>query len=434
MAVVKTKMLTGDMSAFSKTTLSNGVRVLTESIPSVRSISVGVWIYTGSRDERPEESGISHFIEHMVFKGTAKRRMHHIAQRLESVGGYLNAFTTKEYTCYYARALDEHLERAIDLVCDLILHPEFPQKELDKEKDVVVEEMKMYEDTPDEYVFDCFEGVLFKNHPLGRPIIGFEDTVRSFSRDQLLSYMDEHYTPDRIVLAVAGNARHEDVVRIAEKVFSTSTRVPRMHVRMPIDGYEPEQILVKKPIQQAHLVLGTRGFPVQDPKRTSLTVLNTLLGGGMSSRLNQNIREKYGFCYSIYSFVNMHSDTGDFGVYMGTDASRIDRSKKLIFKELDKLRTELVSERVLNQTKNQVKGSLMLGLESMSNRMMRLGRQELYFGRYFTLDEIIADVDAVTPEDIRSIAEELFQPEQFSSAILLPLGEGDKEVPVSTLA
>lgn len=424
MAVIQTKTLVGDTPTFSKTTLANGVRVLTESIPSVRSISVGVWIYTGSRDERPEESGISHFIEHMVFKGTAKRRMHHIAQRLESVGGYLNAFTTKEYTCYYARALDEHLERSIDLVCDLVLHPEFPPKELDKEKDVIIEEMKMYEDTPDEYVFDCFEGALFKNHSLGRPIIGFEDTVRSFSRDQLLSYMDEHYTPDRIVLAVAGNARHEDVVRIAERIFATSTREPRVHSRISVNGYGPEQIMVKKPIQQAHLVLGTRGYPVQDPRRTSLTVLNTILGGGMSSRLNQNIREKYGFCYSIYSFVNMHSDTGDFGVYMGTDASRVDRSKKLIFKELDKLKTETVSERLLNQAKNQVKGSLMLGLESMSNRMMRIGRQELYFQRYFTLDEIIADVDAVSRENIRIIAEDLFRPEQFSSAVLLPQADG----------
>lgn len=420
---MSTKAITGDAPVFSKTTLSNGVRVLTETIPSVRSISVGVWIYTGSRDERKEESGISHFIEHMVFKGTAKRRMHHIAQRLESVGGYLNAFTTKEYTCYYARALDEHLERSVDLICDLVLHPEFPAKELDKEKDVVLEEMKMYEDTPDEYVFDCFEGVLFKNHPLGRPIIGFEDTVRSFSRDQLLAYMDEHYTPDRIVLAVAGNARHEEVVRIAEKIFATSRRQSGTRAHVPVDGYGPEQIIVKKPIQQAHLVLGTRGLAIQNPKRTPLTVLNTLLGGGMSSRLNQNIREKYGFCYSIYSFVNMHSDTGDFGVYMGTDASRIDRSKKLIFRELDKLASVPVSERVLNQAKNQVKGSLMLGLESMSNRMMRIGRQELYFERYFTLDEIIAEVDAVMPEDVRQIAGELFRPEQFSSAVLLPQSE-----------
>lgn len=405
---------------FSKTTLPNGVRVLTETIPSVRSISVGVWIYTGSRDERDEESGMSHFIEHMVFKGTKKRRMHHIAQRLESVGGYLNAFTTKEYTCYYARALDEHLQRSIDLVCDLVLDPEFPSREIEKEKDVVLEEMKMYEDTPDEYVFDCFEELLFKDHPLGRPIIGFPKTVSAFTRDQIQGYMDQHYTPDRIVVAVAGNASHKDVVRIAEKVFASSERTPHEHTRVPVNGYGPEQLVVKKPIQQAHLVLGTRGLSIQNPKRTPLSVLNTLLGGGMSSRLNQNIREKYGFCYSIYSFVNMHSDTGDFGVYMGTDAGRIERSKKLIFRELERLASEPVSERTLAQAKNQVKGSMMLGLESTSNRMMRIGRQELYFGRYFTLDEIIAEVNSVSIEDVQAIAQELFHPDQFSAAVLLP--------------
>src|SRR5690606_10742767 len=197
---------------FRKTTLGNGVRVVSEAIPSVRSISVGVWIGTGSRDEADPESGISHFIEHMVFKGTEKRRTHHIAQRMEAVGGYLNAFTAKEYTCYYARALDEHLERSIDIVTDLILHPNFPAKELEKEKEVVLEEMKMYEDTPEDLVFEQFEAVIFKDHDLGRPILGFPDTVRAFSRDQLVSYIDSHYTPERTVLAVAGNAKHDEVV------------------------------------------------------------------------------------------------------------------------------------------------------------------------------------------------------------------------------
>jgi predicted Zn-dependent peptidase len=405
---------------FSRSTLPGGVRVVTESIPSVRSVSVGIWIYTGSRDEAQEESGISHFIEHMVFKGTAKRRMHHIAQRMESVGGYLNAFTSKEYTCYYARALDEHLERAVDVVCDLVLEPAFPGKEVEKEKDVVLEEMRMYEDTPDEYVFDSFESVLYKNHPLGRPIIGFPETVRSFSREQLFGYLNAHYTPDRIVVAIAGNADHEALVRLTERIFSSSTRQPRAHKRLPIPSSEPQEIVVQKPIQQAHLVLGTRTFDIHHPRRTALTVLNTLLGSGMSSRLNQNIREKYGYCYSIYSFLNLNSDTGDFGVYMGTDASKVNHAKKLIFRELDKLMQDPVSERTLSQAKNQVKGSLMLGLENMSNRMMRLGRQELYFERYFTLDEVIHDIEQVTVQDIQEVAQQFFKPENFSGAVLLP--------------
>lgn len=406
--------------AFGRTTLENGVRVVTETIPSVRSISVGVWIFTGSRDEREEESGISHFIEHMVFKGTHRRRMHHIAQRMEAVGGYLNAFTSKEYTCYYGRSLDEHLERAIDTVCDLVLSPNFPEKELEKEKDVVLEEMKMYEDNPEELIFDKFESVIYEGHQLAHPVIGLPNTVTAFSRDQLVEYIGRRYTPDKIVVAVAGNADHEQVVRYVTKAFESTRPAASAGDRIPVNGYQPRHVEEQRPIQQAHLVLGTRGLNVHDDDRVALTVLNTILGGGMSSRLNQHIREKYGYCYSIYSFLNMHSDTGDFGIYMGTDSNRIERSKKLIFRELEKLAVEPVSARTLSQAKSQVKGSVMLGLESMSNRMMRLGRQELYFTRYITLDEINEDVDAVTDDDVQRIAARLFERAEFSSVVLLP--------------
>ncbi len=405
---------------FQKTTLANGVRVLTETIPSVRSVSVGVWIATGSRDEAPSEAGISHFIEHMVFKGTARRRMHHIAQRLEAVGGYLNAFTSKEYTCFYARALDEHLGRAIDTVCDLVLQPNFPEKELEKEKDVVLEEMKMYDDAPEEAIFDRFESVVYRDHALGRPILGFPETVRSFSRAQLLDFVAAHYTLDRIVLAVAGNAAHEEVVALAEEAFSSARRLPVERARVPVNGYAPLQLVEQRPIQQAHLILGTRGYDIHHPRRSAVTVLNTVLGGGMSSRLNQNIRERYGYCYNIYSFLNTHSDTGDIGVYMGTDAAKVARAEKLILRELDKLVERSVSRRALNQAKNQVKGSIMLGLESMSNRMMRLGRQELLFERYFTLDEVLEELDQVTVEAVQDAAQQLFHPEHFSSVALLP--------------
>ncbi len=405
---------------FQKTTLANGVRVLTETIPSVRSVSVGVWIATGSRDEAPSEAGISHFIEHMVFKGTARRRMHHIAQRLEAVGGYLNAFTSKEYTCFYARALDEHLGRAIDTVCDLVLQPNFPEKELEKEKDVVLEEMKMYDDAPEEAIFDRFESVVYRDHALGRPILGFPETVRSFSRAQLLDFVAAHYTLDRIVLAVAGNAAHEEVVALAEEAFSSARRLPVERARVPVNGYAPLQLVEQRPIQQAHLILGTRGYDIHHPRRSAVTVLNTVLGGGMSSRLNQNIRERYGYCYNIYSFLNTHSDTGDIGVYMGTDAAKVARAEKLILRELDKLVERSVSRRALNQAKNQVKGSIMLGLESMSNRMMRLGRQELLFERYFTLDEVLEELDQVTVEAVQDAAQQLFHPERFSSVVLLP--------------
>ncbi|MGI9175820.1 MAG: M16 family metallopeptidase [Rhodothermales bacterium] len=405
---------------FDRTVLPNGARVISEKIPSVRSISVGMWVFTGSRDEAPDESGMSHFIEHMVFKGTERRRMHHIAQRMEFVGGYLNAFTAKEYTCYYARALDEHLARAVDAVCDLVLQPKFPPKELEKEKEVVIEEMKMYEDAPEDIIFDHIEALVYRDHALGRPIVGFPETVRSFSRDGLVNYLDAHYTPDRMVLAAAGNVDHEKLVALAEKAFAVSDRTSSDKTRTSVNGYVPEQVVSRRAVHQAHLVLATRGYAIHDERRVALSVLNTVLGGGMSSRLNQNIREKYGYCYNIYSYLNLHLDAGDFGVYMGTDGSKVERSKKLIFRELAKLRDTPVSPRTLNQAKNQVKGSIMLGLESMSNRMMRIGRQDLYFGRYFSLDEILQAVDAVTAEGIQVLAQDLFVPERFSSVVFLP--------------
>jgi predicted Zn-dependent peptidase len=405
---------------FHSTTLDSGIRVVSERIPSVRSIAVGAWLAAGSRDETPEDNGISHFIEHMVFKGTRRRRTHHIAQRMEAVGGYLNAFTSKEYTCYYARGLDEHLERALDVVLDLVVNPTLPEREVEKEKEVVVEEMKMYEDAPEDLIFDKFEAVLYPHHPLGRPVLGVPETVRSFTREQLFDYIGDNYAPNRLVVAVAGNVEHNAVVRYVERLTRELDRTPTPIHREPANGYDPEERVVHRPIQQAHLIVGTRSPGMTDPRRTVLTTLNTLLGGGMSSRLSQNIREKYGYCYNIYSFTNMLSDTGDFGVYMGTDAGKVEHARKLIGRELDKLAQTPVSARALKQAKSQLKGGLMLGLESMSNRMMRLGRIELIFGRYFSLDEVIASIDAVTAEDVRDLAAELFDPARLSTVAILP--------------
>ncbi|MCH8276685.1 MAG: insulinase family protein [Bacteroidetes bacterium] len=405
---------------FGKTDLHNGVRVVTETIPSVRSVSVGAWIEAGSRDEIDEDAGMCHFIEHMVFKGTKTRRMHQIAERMESVGGYLNAFTTKEYTCYYARALDEHLDRSIETVTDLILVPTFPSKELEKEKDVVIEEMRMYEDTPEDYAFDLLDKVLYDEQSMGRPIIGLESSVRSCNRDRLLDYVKSHYTPNRTIIAVVGNVRHDKVVRLVEKSMGQARRVSERNDRSPLTTGQSETIRVRKPIQQAHLILGTRSYSVHHPHRFALSVLNTILGGGMSSLLNQNIREKYGYCYNIYSFLNAHSDTGEFGVYMGTDASRIDRARKLLIRELNRLVQDQVSARKLKQAINQVKGSIMLGLESMGSRMMRIGRQELYYHRYYSLDEIIERIESVTASEILTVAQDLLDPDRFSLVELIP--------------
>ena len=403
-----------------RTVLDNGVRVLTETVPSVGSVAVGAWVDAGSRDESTAESGITHFIEHMVFKGTRRRRGYLINQRMESVGGYLNAFTTKEHTCFYARGLKEHLGRGLETVLDLVTAPTLPPKEIEKEKDVVVEEIKMYEDAPEDHVFDHYEAVLYPGHPLGRPVIGTPESVRSFSREDLARYIGRHYVPNRLVVSVAGNVRHGEAVRHVERLLAEFERAPHEPDRQPAADYVARDVAVERPIQQAHLVVGTRAFGALDERRTTLSVLNTILGGGMSSRLNQNIREKYGWCYSVYSFVNVQTDSGDLGVYIGTDASRVDRSRTLIERELAKLAEAPVSARMLTRAKHQLKGSIVLGLESTTNRMQRLGRVELTAGRVVPIEEVVAEIDAVTAEGVRALAEELFAPGRLSSAVLLP--------------
>ena len=414
-------MTTSDLTpAIERTVLSGGVRVLTETVPSVGSVAVGAYVDAGSRDERDDEAGITHFIEHMVFKGTQRRRGYLINQRMESVGGYLNAFTSKEQTCFYARGLTEHLGRALETVLDFVTQPTLPEKELEKEKDVVIEEIKMYEDAPEDHVFDFYEQALYPDHPLGRPVIGTPESVRSFTRADLVGYIERHYVPDRIVVSVAGNVRHTEVVRQVEKLLAGFDRAPRPAERAAPTAYTAEGVRIERPIQQAHLVVGTRAFGAHDPRRTALSVLNTILGGGMSSRLNQNIREKYGWCYSVYSFVNVQADSGDLGVYIGTDASRLDRSRTLIERELAKLAESAVSPRMLTRAKHQLKGSLMLGLESTSNRMQRLGRVELVHNRVVPTDEIVAEVDAVTAEDVRAVADDLFGPGRLSAVALVP--------------
>ena len=407
-------------SGIERTVLDNGVRVLTETVPSVRSVAVGAWVNAGSRDETATENGITHFIEHMVFKGTRRRRGYLINQRMESVGGYLNAFTAKEHTCFYARGLDEHLGRALDTVLDLVTDATLPAREIEKEKDVVVEEIKMYEDAPEDYVFDLYDEVVYPDHPLGRPVIGTPETVRSFTQSDLEGYIGRHYVPNRLVVAVAGRARHADVVRRVEALLAAFDRDPHALDRTPAGGYRARTVERSTPAQQAHLVLGTRAFGALDPRRPALSVLNTILGGGMSSRLNQNIREKYGWCYSVYSFVNQQAESGDVGVYIGTDASRVDRSRQLIQRELDRVASATVSARMLKQAKQQLKGSVVMGLESTSNRMQRLGRVELMYDALVPIDEAIEEIDAVSAEDVRSVAETLFGPDRMSAVVLLP--------------
>jgi predicted Zn-dependent peptidase len=416
-------------STYQKTTLPNGVRIITEAIPHVRSLSLGFWIETGSRDEVPEKNGISHFIEHMVFKGTKKRTIKEIAQSIETVGGYLNAFTSKEHTCFYARVLDEHLELATDVLSDMVFSPTFPEKELVKEKNVVLEELKQAEDDPDDIIHDYFEKAIFKAHPLGMPVIGTADSISSFLRKDLIQYKADQYTSDNLVVAAAGNIHHETVVDLAKK-YLKNIPVSANHKRVRKHDSvfdEPNFVLSEyyKPIQQAHICLGTIGCGVKSEKRFAMQVLNTLLGDGMSSRLFQNIREKYGFAYAVYSFNNMMQDTGSAGIYIGTDNSHVQRCIDLVWKELKSIRRHAITKQELERTKAQLKGSLMLGMENIPNRMMRLGSSELYFGELLTLDTIIAMIDAVTKDEVQEMAEGLFVEDRFTTVIFHPNGKNE---------
>lgn len=405
-------------SDYKKTRLPNGIRIVTESLPHVRSISVGVWIDVGSRDEDERNNGISHFIEHMVFKGTEKFSSQQIARSIESVGGYLNAFTTKEHTCYYARILDDHIEKALEVLSELVQHPQFDPKEIEKERGVILEELKNIEDDPDDLIHDYLDANVYYKHPLGFPIIGKEKNIRSFSRKQLQSYIEQHYIPQRIVVAAAGNVNHDAFVELVQKYFSLRDRKKPTGKRSLVSNrVNAKKFMYEKPITQAHICLGTIGYSVQSNHRYPLLVLNSLLGEGMSSRLFQNIRERYGFAYSVFSFANLLSDTGSFGMYIGTDNKHIDKSLSLMYRELEKLQEKPIGAAELKRTKAQLKGTTMLSLESMSNRMMRLGSGELYFGEYLSLDEILRSIDEVQIDDVSNVAHKLLNPEKFSTVI-----------------
>lgn len=410
-------------SVYKKTTLDNGIRITTETIPYVHSVSVGFWVNTGSRDESPRVNGISHFIEHMAFKGTNKYSSAQIAKQIEGYGGYLNAFTGKEATCYYSKILDEHVPRTVDVLSELVFNPKLKIEDIEKEKMVVLEEIKNIEDDPEEFIHDYFDEVLFQNHSAGNPVIGTAKNVREFQKDDLIQYLKTHYRPENIIVAAAGNIQHDKLVSLVEKTSSAFKPEKHSSYKRKSSTIKRKQNLIRedKPIQQAHICLGNISYSIKSKFRYPLVIMNTLIGEGMSSRLFQNIREKYGFSYSIGSFLNMLSDIGSFGVYSGTDKKNIQKSIDLIFKEFDNLKKNPVKTAELERVKSQVKGTIMLSLESMSSRMMRLATSEIYFNEYFTLETIIKQLDAVTSDDVMEVAHKILNREKFSIVIFSPL-------------
>ena len=409
------------MSDVHKAVLPNGLTILTETMPSVRSVSVGIWLRTGAREEREEENGISHFLEHMVFKGTSHRTAEEIARAADSIGGHLDAFTAKECTSFSIKALDEHLPRAFEILSDLVKNPLFQDDHIAKERQVVQEEIKMVEDTPDDLVHEIFTQTYWRGHALGRPILGTRQSVSGFARPALLRYFRRHYTPSNILVAAAGHIEHSQIVELVSKEFSgNDSASPARSGPTPV-AHPHLKHRRKKELEQVHICMGTPGYPQTHAKRFACYVMNTVLGGGMSSRLFQNIREQRGLAYAVFSNLNAFRDAGCLSVYAGTSTANARQVVRLIVEEFRRMKATPLSPEELQRAKDYLKGSLLLGLESTPSRMSNLARQEMYFGRTISLDEVAAAVDAVRADDVLEVARELFHPDRIALTILSPL-------------
>lgn len=391
-----------------KREMKNGLVVATEVMPHLRSVSLGVWIKGGSRFEKTNNTGISHFIEHLLFKGTRKRSAGKIAEAIDSVGGQLNAFTEKEYVGFYAKVLDKHLPLAFDLVSDIVLHPIFPADEIERERNVIFEEINMVEDSPQELILDLFMESFWKNHPLGRPISGTKRSVAKISRNDVKKYFKNNYSADNTIVAVAGNIRHREAYKLAERYFSGLKPGVAADPGQPPDVHSGRLIRNKSHLEQTHICLGTTSPPVASEERFCAHLLSNILGGGMSSRLFQNVRERRGLVYSIYSMLNLYRDAGSLVVYAGTAHDKAAEVVDLVLKEFGSLRTKLVAAQELKRAKEYVKGSVMLSLESSSSRMTHLAQQLIYYGRFYRLEEILDSVERVTARDIRNLANRIF--------------------------
>ncbi len=406
-------------SEYKKTQLPNGLTIVTEKIPYIRSVSIGVWIKSGSRDESKEANGMAHFLEHMLFKGTERRSAREIARSLESVGGYLNAFTSKEQTCYYAEILDNQISKAVDVLSDMICHSVFAPKEMEKERQVILDEIDSVEDSPDDLVQDIFVEKLYPDHSLGLPILGSKSSVNRVTRELLIEFYQKFYSSDNILIAAAGNIEHDRLVDLCEIKFQlTSNNESNASQSSPQIGQG--EYLLSRQINQAHICLGTSALPYNHHLKYELLLLNTMLGVGMGSRLFQNIRELHGVAYSVYSFVDFFKDNGLLAIYLGTDRSKKDRAISLIEKELKKLQSKPLSRTELQRVKAQLKGNLLLGLENTPRRMSRLAKMEIYLQKYQDVDQIIRDIDNVSSDSISTLVQQIFDQEQMLQVVFLP--------------
>ena len=411
-----------------RTVLPGGLRVVTETLPTVRSAAFGIWVGVGSRDETPVLNGATHYLEHLLFKGTEQRSALDISSALDAVGGEMNAFTAKEYTCYYARVLDNDLPLAIDVVSDMLTGSVIRQEDIDTERDVVLEEIAMTEDDPGDVVHDLFAQVMFGSSPLGRPVLGTVDTINALTRDQVAGFYKRRYRPEHLVVAAAGNVDHAKVVRQVEKAFAAAGALTRTD-SVPAEPRGGTRALrtagrveiLDRPTEQAHVVLGLPGLARSDPRRWALGVLNSALGGGMSSRLFQEVREKRGLAYSVYSYSSSYADTGLFGIYAGCQPKRVEEVLAICRQELQRVADQGITEEELKRAIGQISGSTVLGMEDTGSLMSRIGKAELCYGTHLSVDDLLAKISAVTLDDVREVASSVLGAYKPSLAVIGPV-------------
>jgi predicted Zn-dependent peptidase len=400
-----------------KSLLSNGIRVISENIPHAHSVSIGIWVTTGSRHETTEINGVAHFIEHLLFKGTHRRTALDIAREIDSVGGVLNAFTSREYICIYAKVLSDYLDRAVDLLSDIFIYSTFDPEEIEKERKVILQEIWMMKDDPDHYIHDLFYQNFWKSHPLGRSVLGTEESVGSLTRETIVNYKNERFAAGDIIITASGKVDHDGLIEMLTGLFHhVHRRNSQADCASP--SYEKKVETVEKELEQIHLCLGTKALPQNHPLRYESYILNTVLGGSMSSRLFQEIRENKGLAYSVYSYVSSHSDAGSFIIYAGTSPERMMEVIRINLREMTRLKKERVPEQELKYAKEHLKGNLLLSLESYDNRMTKLARNEIYFGRHIPIDEITSGIEKVTAESLLQLANELFVEDYFTLQLI----------------
>jgi len=399
------------------TTLPKGTKIVSEFIPYVKSFTIGFWFNVGARDENIHNNGISHFIEHMLFKGTKKRTAKMIAEEIESYGGYLNAFTSKEHTCYYSKGLTENLGRTFNVLADLIQNPVFKGHHIKKEAGVVIDELKDLDDNPEELLYDKFEEIIFRGNKLSLPVIGREGNIRKFNSDALFKFHSNNYNNDGLLIVASGNVRHDELIKLAEKYITDSNEKKR-RIREQFQTKKVEDIFIEKDVQQVHTIIGRATFGYNDKRRIPVRFISALLGEGSSSRLFLAVREKLGITYQINSFLNSYNDASSFGVYFSTNQNQYAKVIEIIYKEFKKLKETLISEKELKKVKEYLKGGLLLSLESTTNRMMRIANSILYYNKVVSLDEYLKKIDKISAEDVKKTANELLTESKLIKVIL----------------